>query len=217
MSTEIRVLIADDHPIFRRGLRAVIEADPALDVVAEAGDGAAALERIGELMPAVAVLDVDMPPPDGLAIARHVAERNWPVATVILTMYKEAAAINAALDAGVRGYVVKDDAANEIVGCIRAVAAGSMFFSPAISGHLVARRDRVQELGLRAPAVEDLTSSERRVLRLIADAKSSKEIADTLSISVRTVDRHRSNISAKLGLYGRNALLTFALTHRSEI
>ena len=184
MNPESRSLIADDHPIFRRGLRAINESDPALKVVAEADDGAAALASIEALQPAVAVLDMDMPAPDGLAVARRIREQGWPVATVFLTMHKDAAALNAALEAGVRGYVVKDGAANEIIGCIKSVAAGKSFFSPALSGHLLARRERVEEFDRQTPSFKELTVSERRILRLIAEAKSNKEIAETLFISV---------------------------------
>jgi DNA-binding NarL/FixJ family response regulator len=217
MSKEIRVLIADDHPIFRRGLRMIIESDPALKVVAEVGDGAAALARIEELRPAVAVLDMDMPPPDGLAVARRIRESEWPVAVVFLTMHKDAGSFNAAIDAGVKGYVVKDGAADEIVGCIKSVAAGNNFFSPVLSGHLLGRRGRIDEFDRQSPSIKDLTDSERRILLLIAEARSNKEIAETLFISVRTVEHHRSNICGKLGLTGKNALLTFALTHKSEL
>src|SRR5262245_37194208 len=167
MSKEIHILIADDHPIFRRGLRMIIESDPALKVVAEADDGAAALARIEELQPDVAVLDMDMPPPDGLAIVRRIREKGWPVATVFLTMHKDAAAFNAALDVGVKGYVVKDGAANEIVGCVKSVAAGHNFFSPTLSGYLLAHRERVEAFDRQTPSIKDLTASERRVLQLI--------------------------------------------------
>jgi len=211
---ELHIVIADDHPIFRRGLRMVIEADPHLKVVAEAEDGAAALAEVQRLRPQVAVLDMDMPQMDGMAVVREIREQRLPVAVAFLTMHKDEATFNAALDLGVKGYVVKDGAANEIIGCIKAVAAGQSFLSPVLSGHLLNRTTP----GARRPsALDTLTQSERRVLRLIAAGKINNEIAEELFVSVRTVEHHRSNICSKLGLNGKHALLTFALTHKAEI
>jgi DNA-binding NarL/FixJ family response regulator len=212
-TTELQIIIADDHPIFRRGLRLVIESDPQLKVIAEAEDGVAALELIQAQQPQVAVLDLDMPQLGGLGVARALREHHSPTALVILTMHKEEATFNAVLNAGVKGYVVKDGAANEIVGAIKAVAAGQSYFSPVLSNHLLQRHEGSREGGL----VETLSPTERRVLRQIGEAKSNKEIAELLFISVRTVEHHRSNICAKLGLNGKNALLTFALTHKAEL
>jgi len=217
MSKEIRIVIADDHPIFRRGLRMVIEADPRLKVVAEAEDGESALARIEELQPDVVVLDIDMPPPDGLEVARRLREQRSAVAAIFLTMHKDEALLDAALEAGVKGFVVKDGAASEIVGCIKAVTAGQSFFSPTLSGHLISRGNQADSLASRSPSINDLTASERRVLLLVAESKSNKEIAGELFLSVRTVEHHRSNICAKLGLTGKQALLTFALAHKSEL
>ncbi|HEX7318344.1 MAG TPA: response regulator transcription factor [Pyrinomonadaceae bacterium] len=217
MSKVIRIVIADDHPIFRHGLRTMIEADPRLKVVAEADDGESALARIEELQPDVVVLDIDMPPPDGLAVARRLHEQRSAVAAIFLTMHKEEALLDAALEVGVQGFVVKDGAASEIVGCIKAVAAGQSFFSPALSGYLLARRNRADSLAGRSTSINDLTASERRVLLLIGEAKTNQQVAGELFISVRTVEHHRANICAKLGLTGKNALLTFALTHKTEL
>jgi DNA-binding NarL/FixJ family response regulator len=213
-NSELHIVIADDHPIFRRGLRLVIETDPRLKVVAEAEDGAAALLAVQQLRPQVAVLDLDMPQLDGMAVARAIREQKLPVAIAFLTMHKDEAFFNAALDLGVKGYVVKDSAASEIVGCIKAVAAGQTFISPVLSGHLVKR----SSTGTPQPSLLDnLTQAERRVLRLIAEGKLNNQIAEELFVSVRTVEHHRSNICAKLGLNGKHALLTFALTHKSEL
>ena len=209
MGKEIRILIADDHPIFRNGLRMMLEADPLLKVVAEADNGESALAGIRKLQPDVAVLDIDMPPPDGFAVAQQALQERLPVEIVFLTMHKERALFDAALDAGVKGFIVKDGAANEIVGCIKAITAGQSFFSPMLSGHLLAKREQ-------ASILNNLSPSERRVLSLVAESSSNKEIAEKMFISVRTVEHHRSNICTKLGLSGKNALLTFALTHKSE-
>jgi DNA-binding NarL/FixJ family response regulator len=215
--TELHIIIADDHPIFRRGLRLVIESDPQLKVMAEADDGAAALALIQTHQPQVAVLDMDMPQLNGLGVARALREQHSPTAVVFLTMHKDEATFNAVLSAGVKGYVVKDGAANEIVGAIKAVAAGQSYFSPVLSNHLLQHRQGVGERGAAQSGLETLSPTERRVLRQIAESKSNKEIAELLFISVRTVEHHRSNICAKLGLNGKNALLTFALTHKAEL
>ncbi len=210
MGKEIRILIADDHPIFRSGLRMMIEADPSMKVVAEADNGESALAGIHKFRPDVAVLDIDMPSPDGFTVARQVLQQQLPIEIIFLTMHKERALFDAALDAGVKGFIVKDGAASEIVGCIKAVAAGQNFFSPTLSGHLVTKREQ-------ASLLNNLSRSERLVLSLVAQSLSNKEIAEKMFISVRTVEHHRSNICTKLGLSGKNALLTFALTHKSEL
>ena len=211
---ELTILIADDHPIFRRGLRTVIETDAQLKVIAEADNGAMALAEINRQRPKVALLDMDMPEMDGLTVAREIRAQRLPVAVAFLTMHKDEATFNAALDAGVQGYVLKDSAATEIVACIKSVAAGRSFISPVLSGYLL---NRSQSPAPPSSPLELLTPAERRVLRLIAAGKLNNEIAQELFISVRTVEHHRSNICSKLGLNGKHALLTFALTHKADI
>ena len=217
MRGKIHVLIADDHPVFRKGLRVIIEDDPSLIVVAEAEDGQSALARILESQPHVAVLDINMPPPDGLAIARAIRDKQLPVEVVFLTMHMDEALIYATLDLGVKGLIVKDSAANEIIGCIKAVEAGQSFFSHALLDFLTARRRRKGYTGGQSSSLQDLTPSERRIMRMIAQLKINKEIAAELSISVRTVEHHRSNICSKLGISGKNMLLAYALNHKSEL
>lgn len=214
MKSEISVLIADDHPIFRRGLRQIIEADASIKVVAEADDGEAALVALQEHAPQVAVLDVDMPNRDGFDVTQTVRARRLPVAVIFLTMHKDERIFNKALDLGVMGYVLKDSAITEIVAGIKAVATGQNYVSPAMSTSLLKRASRAA--APPPPGVEDLTPTERRVLKLIAEYKTSKEIAAELFISTRTVEHHRANISTKLDLKGSHALLKFALDHHAQ-
>lgn len=211
MSKEISILIADDHPIFRRGLRMVIESDAQLKVSAEVENGREALSEIEKSLPDVAILDVDMPLLDGLTVAKTIQSKNLSTRSIFLTMHKDEAIFNAAIDANVKGFVIKDGAATEIVNCIKEVSKGNNFFSPVLSGFLLNRRN--------APKLpsENLTVSERRVLFLISEGKTTKQIADELFVSPRTIDHHRANISAKLDLKGKNALLTFALTNKTKI
>jgi DNA-binding NarL/FixJ family response regulator len=207
---EITILVADDHPIFRRGLRAVIESARELKVIGEADNGEAALAQIEQLEPDVAILDVNMPIADGLDVARAIQARHLPTIPVFLTMHRDESILAAALDADVRGFVIKDGAADEIVSCINAVMAGQSFFSSVLSQILLTRLKTEKSL------LERLTTSERRILTLIGDSKTSREIAAELFISVRTVEHHRANISNKLNLTGKNALLTFALTNKTK-
>ncbi|HYJ46514.1 MAG TPA: response regulator transcription factor [Pyrinomonadaceae bacterium] len=216
MEAETQIIIADDHPIFRKGLRAAIESEPGLKVVGEAADGNAALALIGGHEPDVVILDLDMPGQDGFAVARAVAARNLAIAVIILTMHDSESLFNTALDLGVRGFVLKDSALPEITDCIKAVVAGRDYISPVLSTYLISRAARGGALAREKPGIRDLTPAERNILRLIAAEKTSRQIADELHISVRTVDRHRSNISAKLDLSGANALIRFALKHESE-
>ncbi len=217
MASDIRILIADDHPIFRQGLRVVIEAERGLTVVAEAADGGRAIERLREGDITVAVLDVTMPVKDGFAIAREVREHRLATHLVFLTMHRDEHYLNAALDLNVRGYVLKDNATMEIVACVRAVAGGGDYVSATLSSLLIRRGARAATLAAQKPALEQLTSTERRILRLVADGLTSREIARQMAIGVRTVEHHRNNVAVKLELRGSHALTKFALKHQSEL
>jgi len=216
VAPEIRVVIADDHPIFRQGLKQVIESDPSLKVVAEADDCDLAIARIREHTPEVAVLDVEMPSGDGFEVARAVRDDHLAVGLIFLTMYRDERLFNTALDIGVKGYVLKDSAVTDVVGAIKSVAAGRHFISPALSGYLINRDRRATTLPERVPGINSLSPTERQVIKLIAEYKTSREIADTLCVSVRTVEHHRANIAVKLNLKGNHALLRFAVEHVSE-
>ena len=215
MTSRPKIFIVDDHPLFRGGLRQVILDDRSFELAGEAADGEAALKFIQEKKPDVAVLDLKLPGLSGLEIAHKLQAVRSPTRVIILTMHNEEELINRALENGVRGFVLKENAVSEIVSAISAVAEGEHYFSPAVSGHLVRRRNRTELLAKEKPGLDDLTKAELRVLKLIAMKKTSKEIAAELFISPRTVEAHRANICTKLDLHGSHSLLQFALENRS--
>lgn len=217
MQDGIRIVLADDHPIVRQGLRTTIEAEPSLKVVAEAGDGRAAVECIQAHGPDVAVIDIAMPGMDGLAVAEEIQRRGIAVKLIVLTIHRDQEVFERATELGVMGYVLKDSALGEIVAGIQSVAAGKCYASAAIAAQIMQRRRRAHELRQQAPSVRDLTPSERQILLLLAEYKTSSEIAEELHISPRTVDTHRTNICAKLDLRGKHALMKFAVCHRAEL
>jgi DNA-binding NarL/FixJ family response regulator len=217
MNTEIRIVIADDHPIVRKGLRQVIEEEPDLRVVAEAGDGETGLAMIRTLQPQVAVLDLDMPRLDGFAVAREIRKSNLPVQIIFLTIHSEVDLLHEAMDLGGNGYIVKESALVDIVNGVRSVAAGRPFVSPSMTPALLARRQRAQTLEGATPGLGALTPSEQRILSMIAMGKATSVIAAELYIHPRTVETHRARICQKLQLSGTNSLLRFALQHKSEL
>lgn len=217
MENQIRIIMADDHPIVRQGLKQIIEADKSIAILAEAGDGKTALRLIEQYKPDVAVLDIDMPEADGFDVVRALKEKNIGVEVVFLTMHSEDEVFEEAMDLGVKGYVLKDSATSDIVASIKSVAGGRAFLSPALSMLLLNRRNRIVELNENLPGLQTLTPTERKILKLIAEDKTSKDIAAELFISPRTVETHRTNICRKLNLSGSLALVKFAVTHKSEI
>ncbi|MEW6158320.1 MAG: response regulator transcription factor [Verrucomicrobiota bacterium] len=217
MSDKVKVVIVDDHPLFRDGLRQLIERDPRFEVVAEAGTGEEAVALAQNLKPQVLVLDINLPKLSGLAVAREIQARQLPVHVLIVTMNNDEATFNQAINYDVKGYVLKENASMEIANGLRAVADGQVFITPSMSGYLINRRRRTEALKSSQPGLNELTTAERRILKLISQNKTSKQISSELFISVRTVDAHRANICQKLNLRGMHALLQFAIEHRSEL
>lgn len=213
----ITVLLADDHPVVRTGLRQVIERDPALKVVAEADDGESALALVAEWRPAIAVLDIDMPKLDGFGVARAIRRDLPETRLVFLTIHGKEDLFHAAMDLGVRGYLLKQSALPDIVRGLRAVAAGEHFVTSSLTSFLIDRRARAHAHNDRQPLLSTLSANERRIVQLIADGRSSKDIAAELFLHYRTVENYRTTICQKLGISGANALLKFSLQHKSEL
>jgi DNA-binding NarL/FixJ family response regulator len=217
MKNPITVLIADDHPIFRKGLCEVLSDDQTIKLVAEVADGATALQKIRELKPRAAVLDLDMPQMNGLQVAKKISELNLSVAIVMLTMHKEEMLFNEAMNLGILGFVLKENAASDLLGCIHAVVAGQPYISPSLSPFLLNRKIGTQQLLEEKPELEKLTAAERRILKLIAEDLTSKEIAERLNLSPHTVENHRAKICERLNLRGSHSLLKFAYDNKSRL
>jgi len=215
MPNEISIVLADDHPVVRKGLKLSIEEDSRLKVVAEAGDGEAALALIKELNPQLAILDIDMPKLSGLDVARQVAKLGLATRIIFLSFHRDEDFFRDAMETGSKGYLLKDGATEEIVTAVHTVAGGQVYMSSAITLQLLQGSGAASQ-PKDDSLIRDLTPSERRILLLIADGLSSKEIGSELSIHYRTVENHRTNICRKLGIEGANALLRFAVQHKGN-
>jgi DNA-binding NarL/FixJ family response regulator len=217
MKHKVKLLIVDDHPVFRRGLREIIEENSKFQIVGETSDGITAVRLVKELKPDIAVVDIDMPQMNGLETVRAFQKNEFPVNVIFLTMYKEEDMFNAAMDLGVKAYIVKDNATDEILAALEKISMDEPFISRSMSDMGQRRNNRVKEILLSKPQIEDLTAAERRILKLIAEDHTSKEIAERLQISTKTIENHRQNICHKLKLHGSHSLLKFAFDHKSHL
>ncbi|HWA07221.1 MAG TPA: response regulator transcription factor [Ignavibacteria bacterium] len=208
---KIKLIIADDHHIFRKGILSIVSEDDGIEITGEAANGDDALKLIEEKKPDIAILDIDMPGLSGLDVARKVKSEKLSVKIVILTIHKDKEYFDEALELDIKAYVLKESIANDLIDCIKRVAAGEYYISSAISGYLVEKNKTAP----KQTELEKLTNAEKEILKLIAQNKTSAQIADELFRSVRTIENHRNNICNKLGLKGPHALLLYAIQHKS--
>lgn len=213
-ANKIRILLADDHTVMRRGLRLLLESQPGLSVVAEASDGKQALDQVQATAPDVAILDIAMPNLSGIEAAQRIVAMAPGTAVIILSMHSDEGYVLRALKAGAKAYLLKDSAEGDLMEAIQAVTQGKTFFSPEISKMLV--EDHVREIRMRG--VEDsyelLTPREREILQLLAQGKSNKDIAASLNLSLYTVETHRRNLQDKLNLHSIAELILYAVRKR---
>jgi DNA-binding NarL/FixJ family response regulator len=214
---EITIIIADDHPIVRQGMRQTIESEPDLKIVAEAEDGKQALEVVKKFQPQIAILDIEMPELDGFEVVREIKACNLATEIIFLTIHRDELSFNEAIDIGAKGYILKQSAVESIVTCLRTVADGQYYTSSTLTTFLINRHQQSLKGADKVKGIEGLTPSENRILQMIAEYKTTREIADELFISPTTVEKHRANICLKLKLKGSHALLRFAVMHRSEL
>ena len=214
---KIKLIIADDHPILRSGVKSVLLKDPQIEIIAEAKDGEEAYNLILKNNPDVALIDVEMPKMTGLEIARRIATEKPNISIVFLTMYKDEEMFNEAMDAGAYGYVLKENAVEDVLESVKVVSEGKHYISPRISGYLVSRLNKQNGLTSQIPSINDLTKTERIILKLISLEKTTQQIADELYISYKTVENHRNNISKKLNLSGTHSLVKFAIKNKDKL
>lgn len=205
----IRILIADDHGVLRAGLRALLSAEPELEVVDEASSGNEALSLANELQPDLILLDISMPDLGGIEVTRRLKEMLPNTRVLILTVHEDESLLQEAIQAGASGYIVKRAVESELIDAIRAVWRGDLYIHPAMTRALLKEMSPSQSSNNEAP-VESLTPRETDVLRLIAQGYTNRQMADMLSISVRTVESHRSNLMGKLDLHSRVELVRYA-------
>lgn len=209
----IRILIADDHGIVRAGLKLLLNRISGTEVVAEASDGREAVRLAKAFQPDVALIDVAMPLLNGLDAARQIVRENPRTGIIVLSMYMDESYVLRALDAGARGYLIKDNADDELENAIRSVAAGRPFFSRAIADTLLEDHVHVMRKQGVTESYDLLTEREREVLHLLAEGKSNKEAAAVLNLSPYTIDTHRTNLMQKLGLHNTAEIVLYAVRH----
>ncbi len=205
------ILIADDHAIVRAGLRALIKAEPGLDLVGEAAGGYEAIELVEQTHPEVVVLDLSMPDLDGISVTRSI-KPNFPnLHILILTLHEDEALLKEAIKAGAEGYILKRAAESELVSAIRTILRGNLYVDPSMVKVLLG--EPIKTIAEQPPPVEALTPREKEILKMIVEGYTNRQIGEQLSISIRTVEGHRANISEKLGLHSRVEFVRYAREH----
>ncbi len=193
----------------------IIETDKEIEIIAEADNGETALIKILELIPDIALLDIDMPKMTGIQVLKELKKRKINTKTIFLTVYSDESIFDEAMNIGILGYVLKDSAISDIIDCIKTAAEGKYYISPSLSDFLINRRNKLKRLEENKPALSKLTKTEMNVLILLADGKTSKQIGEEMFISHKTVDNHKTNISDKLELKGTNSLIKFAIENKA--
>jgi DNA-binding NarL/FixJ family response regulator len=207
----LRVLLADDHGIVRRGLRSLLESEPGLSVVAEASDGLEALRLCAEHQPDTLILDVGMPKLNGIEVAARAQKLERPPRVIMLSMHSDESYILRALAAGARAYLLKDATDEDLLPAIRAIGAGKPFFSPAVTSVLVGDYMRQMQARGLTDSYHLLTDREKEVLQLLAEGRSNKEVATLLELGVSTVETHRANLMQKLNLHNTADIVLYAV------
>jgi len=208
--SKIRVLVVDDHAMFREGIRSLLEGYEDVEIVGEATEGSEAIEKVHQLAPQVVLMDIAMPVMGGLEATRRIQKESPNTRVLVLTQYEDSEYILSLLRAGARGYISKTATASELISAIRTVHQGESYLYPSAATTLI--EEYLTRVGGEKNEYERLTDREREILQLVAEGRANREIADRLFISVKTVLRHRTNIMEKLGFHNRTELIKYAIS-----
>ncbi len=208
--SKIRVMLVDDHALFREGMRALLQSSSDIEIVGEATNGKEAIEKVSQLSPEVVLMDIAMPVMGGVEATRRIRKDNPEIGVLVLTQYEDSEYILSMLKAGAKGYIAKTATAAELVAAIRAVNKGESFLYPSATTALI--KEYLTRARGEQSEYERLTDREREILQLVAEGRPNQEIADRLFISVKTVLRHRTSIMEKLGFHNRTELIKYAIS-----
>ncbi len=212
---KIKIVIADDHPLFREGIKAAFQnVNEKVEIIGEAKNGEEAFNLAIEKEPDILILDIDMPIMNGLDAAKKILVNNPGQKIILLTMYKEEDLFNEAAAGGISAYVLKENAVREVIDAVKAVSEGKFYASPSLSEFIFKRTKKSAELNSENPGLNKLTDKEKEILKEISTGLTSREIAEKLFLSYKTIENHRANICKKLNIQGAHSLLKFAIEHK---
>lgn len=209
------ILIVDDHPLFRKGIKSVLIEDSNIKVIGEAGNSTEALALIEKENVDMLILDLQMPGMSGIELAKIIKSRYKNISIILLTMHKDERIFNNSLEYGLDAYILKENAVDEVLKAVHVVADGNFYLSPSMSEYMIQKSMKQKKLVDENPGIKNLTEKEKEILGMIAQNKTTKEIAEGLFVSYKTVENHRSNICKKLNISGCNALLKFIIENKA--
>lgn len=210
-----KILIVDDHPLFRKGIKSVLQEDAGIEIIGEAGNSAEALNFIDKGNVDIIILDLQMPGMSGIELSKLIKSKHKNIFIILLTMHKDERIFNNSLEYGLDAYILKENAVDEVLKAVHVVADGNFYLSPSMSEYMIQKSMKQKKLTDENPGIKNLTGKEKEILNMISQNKTTKEIADALFVSYKTIENHRANICKKLNISGCNALLKFIIENKT--
>ena len=217
MEIKKKILIVDDHPLFRKGIKSVLKEDAGIEVINEAGNSTEALAMLEKEAYDIIILDLQMPGMSGIELSKVIKSRYKNISIILLTMHKDERIFNNSLDYGLDAYILKENAVEEVLKAVHVVADGNFYLSPSMSEYMVQKSMKQKKLVDENPGIKILSEKEKEILNMIALNKTTKEIAEALFVSYKTIENHRANICKKLNISGCNALLKFIIENKDKL